>query len=73
MVQLTSIQDYWKNQTLTVRTFAGKVISLLSNMLPRFLIAFLPRRKCSVMFKSRQTNSTDYMFNHCALDPVSYF
>ena len=30
---------------LTLRTFVGKVMSLLFNMLPRFVIAFLPRSK----------------------------
>ena len=30
---------------LTIQTFAGKVISLLFNMLPKFVIAFLPRNK----------------------------
>ena len=30
---------------LTIRTFVGKVTSLLSNMLSRFVIAFLPRSK----------------------------
>ena len=32
---------------LTIRTFVCKVISLLFNMLFRFVIAFLPRRKVS--------------------------
>ena len=27
-------------------TFVGKVMSLLFNMLPRYVIAFLPRSKC---------------------------
>ena len=31
---------------LTRRIFAGKVMSLLFNMLSRLVIAFLPRRKC---------------------------
>ena len=31
---------------LTRRTFVGKVVSLLFNMLSRFVIAFLPRSKC---------------------------
>ena len=35
-----------KNTALTRRTFVGKVISLLFNMLSRFVIAFLPRSKC---------------------------
>ena len=40
---LTSIHDYWKN--LTRRTFVGKVMSLLLNMLSRLVITFLPRSK----------------------------
>ena len=44
MVQLTSIHDHWKN--LTRRTFFGKVMSLLFNMLSRLVITFLPRSKC---------------------------
>ena len=35
-----------KTIALTRRTFAGKVMSLLFNMLPRFVTAFLPRSKC---------------------------
>ena len=32
--------------TLTIRTFAGKVMSVLFNMLSRLVIAFLARNKC---------------------------
>ena len=35
-----------KTTALTLRTFIGKVMSLLFNMLSRFVIAFLPRSKC---------------------------
>ena len=35
-----------KTKALTRRTFVGKVISLLFNMLSRLVIAFLPRSKC---------------------------
>ena len=35
----------WKTIALTRWTFVGKVMSLLSNMLSRFVIAFLPRSK----------------------------
>ena len=35
----------WKTIALTRRTFVGKVISLLFNMLPRLVITFLPRSK----------------------------
>ena len=34
-----------KTIAFTRRTFVGKVMSLLCNMLPRFVIAFLPRNK----------------------------
>ena len=34
-----------KTITLTIWTFVGKVTSLLSNMLSRLVIAFLPRSK----------------------------
>ena len=46
MVQLS--QPYMttgKAIVLIIGTFVGKVISLFFNMLPRFAIAFLPRRK----------------------------
>ena len=35
-----------KTIALTRQTFAGKVMSLLCNMLSRLVIAFLPRSKC---------------------------
>ena len=38
-----------KTITLTWQTFVGKVISLLCNMLPRLVIAFLPRSKCLII------------------------
>ena len=31
---------------LTIWTFVGKVMSLLFNMILRFVIVFLPRKKC---------------------------
>ena len=43
---LTSIHDYWQTIALTRQTFVGKVMSLLFNMLSRFVIVFLPRSKC---------------------------
>ena len=42
---LTSVHDYWKNIALTIWASVGKVISLLFNMLSRFVIAFLPKSK----------------------------
>ena len=35
-----------KTIALTIQIFVGKVMSLLFNMLSRFVIAFLPRSKC---------------------------
>ena len=35
-----------KTIALTIWTFVSKVMSLLFNMMPRFVIVFLPRRKC---------------------------
>ena len=35
-----------KTIALTRQTFVGKEMSLLFNMLPRFVIAFLPKSKC---------------------------
>ena len=35
-----------KNIALTIQTFAKKVISLLFNVLSRFVIVFLPKSKC---------------------------
>ena len=43
---LTSIHDYGKTIALNRQTFVSKVMSLLFNMLSRFVIAFLPRSKC---------------------------
>ena len=43
---LTSIHDYWENHSLTKWIFAGKVMSLLFNMLSSvFVIVFLPRSR----------------------------
>ena len=42
---LTSIHDYGKTIALNRQTFVSKVMSLLFNMLSRFVIAFLPRSK----------------------------
>ena len=43
---LTSVHDYWKNQSFDYMDLCvSKVMSLLFNMLSRFVIAFLPRSK----------------------------
>ena len=45
-VTVTSVHNYCKTITLSIWRFVGKVISLLFNMLLRFVIAFLSRSKC---------------------------
>ena len=46
MVQLSySYMTTGKTIALTIQTFVGKVMSLLFNMMSRFVIAFLPRSK----------------------------
>ena len=42
---LTSIRDYWKNHSFDYWTFISKMMSLIFNILSRFIIAFLPRSK----------------------------
>ena len=47
MVQLShSYMTTGKTISLIIHNFIGKMISLLFNMLSRFVIAFLPRIKC---------------------------
>ena len=47
MVQLSHLnRTTEKTIALTIQTFVSKVMSLLFNMLSRFVIAFLPRSKC---------------------------
>ena len=69
---LTFIHDYGKTIALTRQTFVGKVISLLFNILSRFVIAFLPRCKhlliswlqsaSAVILESKKIKS-DSLFN----------
>ena len=41
---------------LTRQTFVGKVLSLLFSMLSRFVIAFLPRSKCLLIWWLQSTS-----------------
>ena len=43
---LTTVHDHWEDHSFDCITFVGRVMSLLFNTLSRFVIAFLPRRKC---------------------------
>ena len=58
MVQLSHLNmTTGKTTALTLQTFVGKVISLLFNMLSRFVIAFLSRSKC-LLISWLQSSST---------------
>ena len=49
-----------KTIALTRRTFVGKVMSLLFNMLPRLVRAFLPRSKVAFNFMAAITICSDF-------------
>ena len=42
---IISTHDYWRNHSFNYMDVVGKVMSLFSNALSRFVIAFLPRSK----------------------------
>ena len=56
---LTSIHDYWENLVLalTRRTFVGKVMSLLFNMLSRLVTCMQVRKQQSELDTEQQTGS----------------
>ena len=54
---LTSIRDHWKTIALTRRTFVGKVMSLLFNILSRLVKIFLPRSKCLLISWLQSTSA----------------
>ena len=54
---LTYVHD--KTTALTIQTFVGKVMSLLFNMLSRFVIVFIPRSK-SFNFMAAVTVCNDF-------------
>ena len=57
---LTSACDYWKKHTLTIWTFVGKLMSLLFNMLSKFLMALLPRSRHFLNFMPAVTIHSDF-------------
>ena len=56
---LTSIHDYWKNHSFEYMDLVGKGMSLLFNLLSRFVIVFLPRSKC-LLISWLQSLSSDF-------------
>ena len=58
MVQLSHLyMTTRKTIALTRRTFVGKVLSLLFNILSRLIIAFLPRSKCLLISWLQSTSA----------------
>ena len=51
---------FWSGRVKTIWTFVSKVISLLSNVLSQFAIAFLPRSKCLLIFVAAITIISDF-------------
>ena len=64
---LTSIHDSWKTIALTKWTFVSKVMSLLFNMLSRFVIGFLPRSKCLLISCLQSPSTQENKICHCFL------
>ena len=63
-----------KNIALTRWTFVGKVMSLLFNMLSRFVIAFLPRSKCLLISRLQSPSAVILLsrFSHVWLCATSW-
>ena len=62
-----------KTIALTIWTFAGKVVSLLFNILPGFLMAFLPRSKCLLIWWLQSPSTVILEPNKIKFTPVSTF
>ena len=58
-----------KNIALTRRTFVGKVVSRLFNMLSRLVIIFLPRSKCLLI--SRLQSPSAVILEHKKIKSVT--
>ena len=58
--QLSHLYTTGKTIALTTRTFVSKVMSLLSNTLSSYLIAFLPREQASFNFMAAVTVCSDW-------------
>ena len=54
-----------KTIALTIQNFVRKVISLFSNMLSRFVIAFLPRSKCLLISWLQSPSAVGNNIYHC--------
>ena len=62
-----------KTIALTRCMFVSKVMSLLFNMLSRFVISFLPRSKCLFSFMATVTICSDFGARENSLSPFPLF
>ena len=69
---LISIHDYWKTVALTIWTFISKVMSLIFNMLSRFVIAFLPWSK-QLLISELQSTSTGQLKSYQFFGKLDFF
>ena len=58
---------------LTIRSFVGKVMSLLFDILSRFVIAVLPRSKCLIILLLQSPSTVILEPKKVKSDPVSTF
>jgi len=70
---LTSMHDYWKNHSFDYTDFVGKVMSLLFNMLSRFVLAFLPRNKHLLISWLQSLYIYIFFFLYCIFLLLSFF
>ena len=71
MVQLSHLyMTAEKTIALTIHSFVGKVISLLLNMLSRFVIAFLPRSQHLLVSCLKLISLEEETANHCSTPAV---
>ena len=57
---LTFIHDYWRKRNLVYPNLCWKILSLLFNMLSRFVTAFLPRSKHLLISLAAVTICSDF-------------
>ena len=74
MVQLSQLYVITgKTIALTIQTFVGKVMSLLFNILSRFVIAFLPKSKCLLIWWLKSLSAVILEPKKIKSIPVSIF
>ena len=74
MIQLSHLyMTTEKTVALTIQTFVGKMMSLLFNILSRFVIAFLPRSKCLLISQLQSLSAVILESKKTRSDIVSIF